>query len=413
MSTSDVDRTQAIEAGFRSLPDRYVGAEPGFDATYRIELGEGAAWDVRCTEHRATVRHGATERTPDVVFSSDAATWTSVRRGELAGSEAVRKRLVAVRGRLDLAIAFEGLFALEGGGDPLLRVHDVRLASGQRVSTLTTGHGPDVLLIHGLGSTKSSFVDVAAILARDFRVHAIDLPGFGASSKPATAPYSARWFAGTVLETMDALGIERAHVAGNSLGGRIAIELGLRNPARVRSLALLSPAVAFPKRSYPTLVRLLRPEIALLPHQFTRGMIEQRFWAVFADPDAVDPNLADLVVNDFRRTYASAGGRVAFIAALRNIYLDEPFGDGGFYPRLAQLAPPSLFIWGAHDTVIPPQLRHHVEQWLPAAEQVLLEDGGHVPQVEQPEHVGDLLARHFAKADTPPRRRGRGASAAA
>src|SRR5204863_5721327 len=129
-----------------------------------------------------------------------------------------------VRGRLDLAIAFEGLFALEDGRPPLLRVHDVALAGGERVCTLTSGEGPDVVLVHGLGSTKSSFVDVAAILARDFRVHAIDLPGFGASSKPVTASYSAGWLAGIVRETLDALDIERAHVAGNSLGGRIAIE---------------------------------------------------------------------------------------------------------------------------------------------------------------------------------------------
>ncbi len=207
-------------------------------------------------------------------------------------------------------------------------------------------------------------------------------------------------------ETLDALSVERAHVAGNSLGGRIAIELGLRHPERVGGLALLIPAVAFPGRSYPALVRLLRPEIAALPHQVTRGMIEQRFHALFADPDRVHPALADMVVDEFRRTYASPGGRVAFFAALRKIYLDAPFGDGGFYPRLAELSAPSLFLWGDRDEVIRPALRHHVAQWLPSAEQVLLEDCGHIPQVERPEQVGTLLREHFTSAGPPkPRRR--------
>ena len=346
------------------------------------------------------------------MFTTDQPTWLALRRGELAGSEAFRQRRLDVRGRLDLAIAFEGLFRLEDGRPPLLRVHDVSLAGGERVCTLTSGDGPDVVLIHGLGSTKSSFVDVAAILARDFRVHAIDLPGFGASSKPVTASYSARWLAGTVRETLDALDVERAHVAGNSLGGRIAIELGLRHPERVGGLALLCPAVAFVGRSYPALVRLLRPEVALLPHQLSRAMIERRVHELFGDRGVVHPSLADLVVDEFRRTYASPGGRVAFFAALRKIYLDQPFGDDGFYPRLAELGAPSLFVWGERDEVIRPSLRHHVAQWLPDAEQVVLEDCGHLPQVERPEHVGELLREHFARAGEP-QRGGRRKTAAA
>ena len=406
MSASEAGLEELVEAGFASIPQRYHGAPPGFDATYRILIGDGRAREVRCTERAATVHHGATKRTADVVFTTDAKTWIALRRGEISGSEAFRKQRLNVSGRLDLAIAFEGLLRLEDGSPPLLRVHDVQLAQGHRVSTLTTGHGPDVVLIHGLGSTKSSFVDAAAILSRDYGVHAIDMPGFGQSSKPATASYSPAWLAETVRETLDALGIERAHVAGNSLGGRVAIELALRQPERVGGLALLSPAVAFVGRSYPALVRLVRPEVALLPHQFTRGMIERRFHELFADPGGVNPSLAAMVVDEFRRTYASPGARVAFFAALRQIYLDAPFGPKGFYTRLAGLAAPSLFVWGTHDEVIRPSMRHHVEQWLPGAEQVLLEDVGHIPQVERPERVGELLRRHFASVDAPPTRPG-------
>ena len=399
MSASEAGLEDLVEAGFASIPERYLGAPSGFDATYRILIGDERAREVRCTEREAVVHDGATKRTADVVFAADAKTWVALRRGEISGSEAFREQRLGVSGRLDLAIAFEGLFSLEDGRPPLLRVHDVELAQGHRVSTLTTGLGPDVVLIHGLGSTKSSFVDAAAILSRDYRVHAIDMPGFGESSKPATAPYSPAWLAETVRETLDALGIERAHVAGNSLGGRVAIELALRHPERVGALGLLSPAVAFVGRSYPALVRLMRPEVAVLPHQFTRGMIERRFHELFADPGGVSPSLAEMVVDEFRRTYASPGARVAFFAALRQIYLDAPFGPRGFYTRLPGLAAPSLFVWGTHDEVIRPSMRHHVEQWLPSAEQVLLEDAGHIPQVERPERVGELLARHFAETD--------------
>ena len=393
------ERLAAVEAGFRSLPERFVGAAAGFDATWRIVLGDvGHTWEVRCTTHGARVRKGATSRTPDVVIGTDATTWIALRCGELSGIEAFSRRLLYARGNLDLAIAFEGLFRHEDGRRALLRIHDVHLP-GRRVSTLTMGEGPDVLLLHGLGGAKSSFFDAAATLSRRYRVHALDLPGFGASSKPTTAPYTARWFADTVLATMDELGIDRAHVVGNSMGGRIAIELGLRNPERVASLGLLCPAVAFVKRTYHPVVRLLRPELGLLPHRFAREKVAEHFWNLFADSDGIDPSMADVVVDEFQRIYASAGGRIAFLSAARNIYLEAPYGSDGFYGRLSQLEPPALFVWGSHDRVIPPAFGRHVARWLPSAEQIVLDGCGHVPQVERAEQTADLLENLFERAD--------------
>jgi pimeloyl-ACP methyl ester carboxylesterase len=120
---------------------------------------------------------------------------------------------------------------------------------------------------------------------------------------------------------------------------------------------------------------------------------------MFCDPDAVDPVVADVVVDEFQRIYGSAGARLGFLSSARNIYLDKPFGRGGFYPRLSQLTVPSLFVWGTHDTLIPPAFRRHVAKWLPRAEQLVLENCGHVPQVERPEQVNGLLERFFARAD--------------
>ena len=261
------------------------------------------------------------------------------------------------------------------------------------------GSGSDVLLLHGLGGAKSSFFDAAAALSTRHRVHALDLPGFGASSKPATAPYTARWFADTVREAMDALGIARAHVAGNSMGGRIAIELGLRAPERVASLALLCPAVAFVKRTYHPFVRLIRPELGLLPHRLGRERVAEHFWSLFADPDGIDPSVADVVVDEFQRIYASAGGRIAFLSSARNIYLEAPYGRNGFYGRLTQLEPPALFVWGSHDKLIPPAFSQHVARWLPSAEQIVLDGCGHVPQVERAAQTSGLLERFFGRID--------------
>jgi pimeloyl-ACP methyl ester carboxylesterase len=192
------------------------------------------------------------------------------------------------------------------------------------------------------------------------------------------------------------------------MGGRVAIEVGLTSPERVGALALLCPAVAFVKRDYHPVVRVLRPELGLLPHSLGRGRIERTFWSLFADRDLVDPSMADIVVDEFERIYRSPGARLAFLSSARSIYLEAPFGRNGFYPRLAGLQAPTMFVWSSHDRLIPAGFRRHVQRWLPSAEQITLEGCGHVPQVENPERTNGLIRRFFAHADAlgvPARRR--------
>jgi pimeloyl-ACP methyl ester carboxylesterase len=392
-------RMRRVQAAFATLPKRYLGAEPGFDASFQIRLGDvGRTWNVRAREDECEVGP-AVRREPDVVIGTDAPTWLALREGRVSGLDAFAQRRLYARGDLDLALGFEGLFELPGGRPPLLRVTDVK-AGKARISSLISGHGEaQVICIHGLGSNKTSFFETVAALTPEHTVHAIDLPGFGGSSKPATAPYGAPYAAKAVIGTMDALGIERAHLVGNSLGGRVAIEVGLERPDRVGGIALLSPAVAFVRRDWHWLVRFARPELGMLPHSLGRHRIENTFWALFADRDLVDPSVADIVADEFERIYRSPGARLAFLSSARAIYLEAPFGRKGFYPRLSTLEPPALFVWSSHDRLIPEKFRHHVERWLPSAEQVVLEGCGHVPQVERPERTNGLLERFFARVD--------------
>lgn len=102
------------------------------------------------------MRQGASRRQADVTISTDAATWLALRQGELSGVDAFGRRRLAVRGNLDYAIGFEGMFRLPGGRPPLLQIQDVPVG-GHRISSLTMGHGPDVLLLHGLRRAAGSW----------------------------------------------------------------------------------------------------------------------------------------------------------------------------------------------------------------------------------------------------------------
>jgi pimeloyl-ACP methyl ester carboxylesterase len=400
-----IQRLRVVDEAFRSLPDRYLGADPAFDSTYHITLRDlGHMWEVRCTSQTARVRKGGSRRRPDVTLSTDSDTWMRLRRGEFSGVDAFQRRLLTVRGNLDHAIAFEGMFRLVGGRPPLLEIRDIPVGR-HRISTLTMGHGPDVLLLHGLGSTRASMFETAATLSRLYRVHAPDLPGFGSSGKPALGGYNASWFAGIMLGLLDELGVHRARVVGNSMGGRVAIELGLIAPERISALGLLCPAVAWIRRGLHPVVRLLRPEFGLLPHGFRRSVVASQFWKMFYDRDLIDPAVADLVVDEFQRIYHTAGARYALLASARNIYLEAPFGRNGFYRRLGDLQPPALFVWGSHDVLVPAAFSPHVRKWLPRAEQVTIEGCGHVPQVERSEQTNALLLDFFRRVEPAPAQR--------
>src|SRR5215212_8966757 len=253
-------RLRRVEEAFRTLPSRYLGAEPDFDATFQVRLGDvGRTWQVRAHAARCEVRPSST-REPDVVIGSDAATWIALREGRLSGLDAFAQRRLYARGDLDLALGFEGLFQLPGDRPPLLHVTDVKV-SGASVRSLIAGEGSEhVICLHGLGSNKASFFATVSALTPDHTVHAIDLPGFGGSSKPARAAYDSRYFSRAVLGYMDALGIDRVHLVGNSMGGRIALEAALADPDRAVSASLLAPALAFRKRrELVPLVKLVRP----------------------------------------------------------------------------------------------------------------------------------------------------------
>jgi pimeloyl-ACP methyl ester carboxylesterase len=390
-------RVRRTEEAFRSLPSRYLGADPGFDATFQIRLGDvGRTWEVRAQGEHCHVRTSAT-REPDVVIGSDAVTWVGLREGRLSGLDAFAQRRLYARGDLDLALGFEGLFHLPGDRPPLLQVTDVEIP-GATIRSLVAGDGPErVVCLHGLGSNKASFFETVSALTPDHTVHAIDLPGFGGSSKPARGAYDAPYFARAVLGYMDAVGLQSAHLVGNSMGGRIALELALADPDRAITVSLLAPALAFRKRrKLVPLVKLVRPELAAIPHPMRTASVRAYFWGLFARPERLDPAAADVAIEEFCRTYRSRSARIAFFAALRNIYLDAPHGGSGLWTRLTTLLPPALFVWGDSDRLVPAGFSRHVARAVPSARQVILPECGHVPQVELADRTNALIRRHIA-----------------
>ena len=357
-----------------------------------IALGEGQ-WDVIAGAGGASIAKADARVEADASLTADRATWEAIAGDLRGGMDAYRSGRLLIRRNLHLGVGF--LAATSGiTGPERLRFRGVETESG-RISILEAGAGEPVLLIHGLGATKGSFLPTVSALAGSFRCVALDLPGFGDSVKPLRAGYHPPFFARSVVHLMDALDLDRAHVIGNSMGGRAALEVGLRHRDRVRRLVLLAPSLAWRReRPWAPLVRLLRPELGLIqiaPRRVVEAIVHRII-------PVAESNWVQAGVDEFLRTYLTPRGRMAFYAAARQIYLEEPHGAKGFWTRLSRLEAPSLFVWGQRDTLVPVAFAAHVRSALPGARQLVL-DCGHVPQVEVPAQTHAAIASFLTEDD--------------
>jgi pimeloyl-ACP methyl ester carboxylesterase len=391
-------------AGSTSPPAKLEALVERFDPTVidvlpkgrgrvRLVVMETGAWDAVIGRNRVKLEPAREGVEPDALLSADSATWTRISRDLRGGMEAFGKGRLHVRRNLHLGVGF--LAATSMVTDPgRLRFHSVRTSTG-RISVMEAGQGRPMVCLPGLGGTKASFLPtVAAMASESRRVIAIDLPGFGDSVKPIGAPYNARWFARTVIRLFDAMELDVPHLVGNSMGGRVAIEVGLTAPDRTGCMVLLAPALAWLRdRPWAPFLRFVRPELGLLqitPRPVVEGVIRRLI------PGAVN-GWAAAGVDEFLRAYLTPRGRAAFYAAARNIYLDEPYGEDGLWTRMADLSPDTMFVWGRKDNVVPIAFMKHVEEALPAARHVEL-DCGHVPQVELPRETHAAIEKFLRES---------------
>ena len=369
------------------------------DAQVALHMDGPNEWNVEIRQGRVGL-FGARART---TIYGEPPLLEAVIKGSASGVEAFLAGKLRVRGNIALALQIEGMFATRARPRRFPRPEMVR-AAGVDTFYLEAGSGPPVILLHGLGASNSSMLPTLWNLARDHRVLAPDLPGFGGSEKPIRS-YDFAFFADWLKAFMDAVGVDKADLVGNSLGGRIALEAGLSVPDRVGRMVLLCPSPAFLRgRQYVPIVKLLRPELAVVPMLLTHGAVVEGVRSMFSKPARLRPEWYDAFADEFLRVFASPRGRVALFSAARQVYLEEPAGEQGFWQRLPALKRPALFVWGAKDWLVPARFEHHISEALPNCESVVLKDCGHVPQYELPAKTNRLI-RDFLGSTSKPRLR--------
>jgi pimeloyl-ACP methyl ester carboxylesterase len=268
---------------------------------------------------------------------------------------------------------------------------------GKRVNYAEMGSGPALLFVHGLGAMWQCFLENIPDLARDHRVIAMDLPGFGHSEMPDW-DISIEAYAQWMCEFSDELGVDSATVVGNSMGGFIGAEMAIKHPERVERLALVSAAIFWQeyRRAKPllTLARATDAAGARAAVAVSRaGAMRPRLrHAALAAAGVRYPHLLSREMQiEMIRTARRTSGFVPALGALASYPLRE---------ELPRIGAPTLVVWGAHDTLVGVKHAWETSRLIPNSETVIFERTGHEAMIERPARFNRVL-REFIEQTEP------------
>ncbi len=269
------------------------------------------------------------------------------------------------------------------------------------------------VFVHGLGGASTNWTDLMWLLSERYDCWAPDLPGFGRSEPPPGGDYSLDSHARALTRLLEHVAAEAGgpvHLFGNSLGGAASTRVAAARPDLVRTLTLISPAlpVLRPRRGTdPRLMLLMVPGISHVATRTSRNQpASLRVKAVldlcYADPTLVHPERIAEAVEELERRRGLTWFDTALMASLRGLarsYLVRR--TESLWTQATMICAPTLLIWGRHDKLVSAAIAPRAQSAIPGSRLVVLEDGGHVAQMEHPVRVAQAFLDLVRTAEGP------------
>jgi pimeloyl-ACP methyl ester carboxylesterase len=223
------------------------------------------------------------------------------------------------------------------------------------------GEGEPVVLVHGLSASSLWWTRNVPTLSEHHRVYLLDLPGFGSMRRYATR-FALSRLPAEIVAWMRAIGMQRAHFVGHSMGGYVSLRIAAQNPEVVRRLVLVAPA-------------------AIPLSQNVLGYTAPLFTAVRYVPPAFLPILA---------YDALRAGPLMLLRAARELLAADS------RTSLSAITSPTLLVWGEHDALVPPTLAASLRQEIRGARLLILQGAGHVAMFDRPTQFNTALLAFLA-----------------
>lgn len=237
--------------------------------------------------------------------------------------------------------------------------------------------GETILMVHGFGASKDNWLRLARHFTQDYRVIALDLPGFGDSSKPY-----ASYDVGTQVERLaaftQALQVKKLHLIGSSMGGHISALYAARYPEQILSLALLANAGIDSPQKSELIERLERGEVNPLIVK-TAQQFEQLLAFIFVEVPSMPERLQQALAE---RSIANSAHNERVFAQLVSRYIP-------LEPVLPKIQAPTLLLWGAQDRILHVSSIEVMQPLLQRPSVVIMQDCGHAPMLERPEETAE------------------------
>ena len=271
--------------------------------------------------------------------------------------------------------------------NPSLSLRTIQI-EGNAIFYVVKGEGEPLLLIHGYGAGSWVWEKQMDILSRNYKVYALDIIGYGFSDRPRIE-YTRETYIHFLRDFMDGLGIERATLIGNSMGGGIAWAMAALFPNRVEKLILIDcvpPDVLNQVRNESFRTLAVVKDIPFLPYLVIASRSKRSVKAVLQeclfDRRLITPTL----LNRQWELIRFKGSTWVLYSTLKHAKDTSKMGD-----YLSLINHPTLLIWGERDLVFPPSVGESLHQAIKGSKLHIIKRSGHIPMWETPEEVNQII----------------------
>jgi 2-hydroxymuconate-semialdehyde hydrolase len=254
------------------------------------------------------------------------------------------------------------------------------------IAYIRQGHGPAVLLLHGIPSSSYLWRDVIGSLSASFDVLAPDLLGYGDSDKRLDADLSIAAQARYMVAFMETLGVHQAAVIGHDIGGGVAQLMAVDEPQRVARLILIDSAVDN-NWPVPVIARLKEPawDQIMVNIDMRKGLREGLEKGI-----VTTGRVTDEVVDEWTRPFQDLGGRRAYLRAARALNNRDLLSRS---KHIEEIETPTLILWGANDAFLEPRWTEVLQRKFRNSTVEIIDPGGHFLPLDRPDAVVEAITR--------------------